>query len=150
MLEQKQITIGDNDFEYMLMSSWDANMTLLQLKPLLVPAAGAISNAGAMEQDAGAFISGIIENLTEELFEQVVFKLFTRSNLVCTTKRKKVTNPTEFSMVFTGAAGLLDAYKLIFEILKANYSGFFTGALADFGNQKSDESAISIPMTLAK
>lgn len=150
MLEQKEITIGENSFQFNLMNAWDANSTLLQLKPLLMPAAGSLSEKDAMNQDAIKLISGIVNNLTEELFESVVFKLFARSSLICTNKGKKITNKAEFCLVFDGASGLIDAYKLIFEVLKANYSGFFTGALADFGAQTSTEPQISIPRTLAQ
>ncbi|MGL5654131.1 MAG: phage tail assembly chaperone [Vibrio sp.] len=150
MLEQKDITIGENNFQYSMMSAWDANMTLIQLKPLLTSAFNALNQGGAMEQDATKFISSIVDNITEELFESVVFKMFSRSTLICTNHKKRITNQHEFNIVFVGAAGLFDAYKLIFEILKANFSGFFTEAQGVYGGQASTAASISIPMTLAQ
>lgn len=158
MLEQKEITIGENSFQFNLMNAWDANLTILQLRKIVTPAMREFKpEAGTdgkpkpiTEQPVIGLIAALIESMSAELFEDVVFKLFARSAVVCTTKKKRITNPVEFSLVFDGSGGLLDAYKLILEILKENFSGFFMEALNAYGGQASTEPQISIPRTLAQ
>lgn len=158
MLEQKQITIGENDFEYFKMNSWDANLILIQLKGLITPAMRKFKPEAdeqgkpkpMSEQPVMGLVAELLDGMTEEFFESFTFKLFNKTQVVCTNKKSKILNPQQFSTVFDGADGLVGAYQLLFNILVEHYSGFFMAALDAYGARTPTENSISIPMKLAQ
>jgi hypothetical protein len=137
-METETIIIGQSEYTAMRMNAFEANKILLRLNKIVLPVVGGLTKKGGgagnlMDADLSEVAGIIAENLTEEVMDTIVLPMFVQSRVYFVEKKVFIKDGMSINMVFT-ADNLFDLYELIWEVLKLNFSAFFTKTAGRFGS----------------
>lgn len=149
MAMRETFIIGDKEYSASKIAAFEANGIILKLQKLILPVLGGMAGGGnIMDMDVNAAFKTISEKLDESVMTDIVMPMFKLAQVACITDNCKIDSPQAINKVFNDADGLADLYTLIFDVLKFNFSGFFSrmGALigSKNGTPKAMESITSV------
>lgn len=126
--------IGNKEFTCVRMNAFAANKILLRIQKIAFPILGSVmtGNKSILDMDVKKAAEVIAEHLTEDIFENIVFPMFSESKVYCNELKKFVRNETELNQVFTSEE-LFTLYELIFEVARFQYKPFFEAMMSRFG-----------------
>lgn len=137
-MQTETIIIGQSEYTAMKMNAFDANRILLRLNKIVLPVIGGLTKKGGgagnlLDADLSEVAGIISENLTEEVMDTIVLPMFTQSRVYMVEKKVFIKDGMSINQAFT-ADNLFDLYELIWEVLKLNFSAFFSKTAGRFGN----------------
>ncbi|WP_255579979.1 phage tail assembly chaperone [Enterobacter cloacae complex sp. 743-2DZ2F-22B] len=115
--------IGDKEFKAAKMNAFAAAKHLVKLKTLLDKGLASGGDANAIQLLAG---------IDEKTLEEVIIPILRDSSTFSVTDEKKIDSPNAMNLVFT-VDTLFDFFELCWEVLKLNFTPFFTKVLTLFG-----------------
>ncbi|CBX44528.1 hypothetical protein P88_00170 [Erwinia phage phiEt88] len=121
--EFHEFQIGEKTFQAVKMNAFAAAKHLTRLKVLLDKGLAQGTNASAVQ-----LLAGIDENT----LENVILPMLKDAAVTSITDGKKIDSPAGLNSVFS-ADTLFDFYELTWEVLKLNFSPFFSKVLSLFG-----------------
>jgi len=122
-------TVGDEDYQCLQLDAFTTNSYLLKMKALIGNLLG-----GGMSSDA----VNLINIIDEKTLDDLVFPLFERCSLTCTSKQSKLVNKNDMNKIFT-ADTLDEFYAVIWEVLKYNFGPFISKVAKNlFGLELTD------------
>lgn len=150
-MHPETIIIGQSEYTAMKMNAFEANRILLRLNKIILPVIGGLTkgkNGGSvnlMDADLSEVTGIIAENLTEEVMDTIVLPMFVQSRVYMVDKKVFVKDAMSINQSFT-TDNLFDLYELIWEVLKLNFSAFFSKTAGRFGSLTAGaQTAKSLP-----
>lgn len=137
-METETIIIGQSEYTAMKMNAFELNKILLRLNKIVLPVVGGLTKKGVgagnlMDADLSEVAGILAENLTEEVMDTIVLPMFVQSRVYSIEKKVFIKDGMSINMAFT-ADNLFDLYELIWEVLKLNFSTFFSKTAGRFGS----------------
>lgn len=138
-MTRETFIIGDKEYAASKIAAFAANGIILKLQKLVLPVIGELAGDGKaktdiMDMDVSNVFEIISSKLDDSVMTDIIMPMFKLSQVACVTDNLKIDSAIAIDKVFGDADGLADFYTLIFEVLKYNFSGFFTKMVANFGN----------------
>lgn len=122
-MEFTTFNIGDKEFRATKMNAFAAAKHLVKLKTLLDKGLASGGDANAIQLLAG---------IDEDTIEKVLLPILRDSATFSVKDEKKIDSQAAMNLVFT-VDTLFDFFELCWEVLKLNFTPFFTKALTLFG-----------------
>jgi len=147
-MSRETTIIGEREFAYSKIAAFEANSILLKLQKIVLPVFGEIAGDGKknidiLDMDMNNVFTIISSKLDDSVMTDIVLPMFKLAQVASVTDNVKIDSNVNINRVFVDADGLSDLYLLIFEVLKYNFSGFFTKLMGNFGNRNGDQKAIT-------
>lgn len=138
MAQRESIFIKDKEYAASKIAAFAANGIILKLQKLVLPVLGELAGDGkakvdVMNMDVSAAFQIISDKLDESVMTDIVLPMFKLSQVASVTDNCKIDSSQAIDKVFQDADGLANLYELIFEVLKFNFSGFFSQMAERFG-----------------
>lgn len=131
--------IGDKEYAASKIPAFAANSIIMKLQKLILPVLGEMAGKGqsadVMDMDVKDAFKVISEKLDDSVMTEIILPMFKLSVTSSITDNCKIDSESAINKVFCDADGLADLYELIFEVLKYNFSGFFTNLAGRFGSK---------------
>ena len=131
-MELTTFRIGDKEFKAAKMNAFAAAKHLVKLKTLLDKGLASPEErpkVGQMVNDARSSI--------EKTLEEVIIPILRDSSVISVSDEKKIDSPNAINLVFT-VDTLFDFFELCWEVMKLNFTPFFTKVLTLFGLSKEE------------
>lgn len=109
-------TVGDEEYQCLQLDAFTTNSYLLKMKSMI----GGLMGSG-MDSDA----SNLLSLIDQKTLDDLVFPIFDKCSLTCTSKKVKLVDKKGMNEVFT-AETLDDFYAVIWEVLKYNFGPFIS------------------------
>jgi len=138
-MQTETIIIGQSEYTAMKMNAFEANRILLRLNKIILPVIGGLTkgkqggSVNLLDADLSEATGIIAENLTEEVMDTIILPMFTQSRVYMVEKKVFIKDGMSINQAFT-ADNLFDLYELVWEVLKLNFSAFFSKTAGRFGN----------------
>lgn len=135
-MERETFVINGREYQASKIAAFPANGIILKLQKLILPVLGGLNqNQDVMGMNVNDIFGIISEKLDESVMTDIVLPMFKLSQVSSAEHSCKIDSEQAINKVFGDADGLADMYELIFEVLKYNFSGFFTKLAGRFGLQ---------------
>ena len=148
MAMRETFIIGDKEYAASKIAAFEANGIILKLQKLILPVLGGMAGGGnIMDMDVNEAFKTISEKLDESVMADIVMPMFKLAQVASVTDNIKIDSPQAINKVFNDADGLADLYTLIFDVLKFNFSGFFSKMGALIGGKSGTPKAMELTTT---
>lgn len=143
MAQRETFIIGNSEFAASKIAAFAANGIILKLQKLVLPVLGEVAGNGkqtsVMDMDIGKAFEIISAKLDDSVMADIVIPMFKLAQVASVTDNVKIDSPQAIDKVFKDADGLADLYTLIWEVLKFNFSGFFSEIASRFGGSAGNQ-----------
>jgi len=135
-MQRETFIINNHEYAASKIAAFAANSIILKLQRLILPVLGEVAGGkDVMNMDVGAAFQIISSKLDDSVMSDIILPMFKLAQVASVTDNVKIDSPQAIDKVFADADGLADLYELIFEVLKYNFSSFFTKLMDRFGMQ---------------
>lgn len=142
-MNRETFIIGQKEYAASKIGAFEANRIILKLQKLILPVLGELAGDGqkvdVMNIDVSSAFEIVSNKLDDSVMNDIVLPMFRLAQVASVTDNIKIDSPLAIDKVFGDADGLADFYTLIFDVLKFNFSGFFSQVAARFGNNAGSQ-----------
>ncbi len=139
-MERETFLINKKQYQASKIAAFPANGIILKLQKLILPVLGNMKQSqNVMDMNITDVFGVLSEKLDESVMSEIILPMFKLSQVSSDEHGCKIDSEQAINKVFVDADGLADLYVLVFEVLKYNFSGFFTNLADRFGLRAAGE-----------